>query len=145
MNSQDMSIYWNQRKGQYETNNFYGAQQQQQNPFTITADRRLKYTEEAVEEEENEEASVSIGSWLGTLFLMIIPVINIFALIGMAVSSKNENKKAFARAMILFMLVLLTVALVIMALTCDKIDYASIFDKVVNLGKTIFAKVKGLI
>ena len=25
-----MSIYWNQRKGQYETNNFYGAQQQQQ-------------------------------------------------------------------------------------------------------------------
>ena len=99
MNSQDMSIYWNQRKGQYETNNFYGAQQQQQNPFTITADRRLKYTEEAVEEEENEEASVSIGSWLGTLFLMIIPVINIFALIGMAASSKNENKKAFARAM----------------------------------------------
>ena len=29
MNCQDMSIYWNQRKGQYETNNFYHYNRQE--------------------------------------------------------------------------------------------------------------------
>ena len=141
MNSQDMSIYWNQRKGQYETNNFY---QEQQNPFTITADRRLKYTEETIEEEDEIESSVSIGGWFATILLLVIPGVNIITLLAMAFGSKNENKKAFARALVLFILVSVTALLVIMAFTCDKINYASIIEKVFDLVNVLFIKVKGL-
>ena len=144
MNSQDMSIYWNQRKGQYETNNFY---QEQQNPYTITADRRLKYTtEEIVEENEvDSEASISIAGWFATILLLAIPGVNVIAVLAMAFTSKNENKKAFARAMVLFILITITVILVIMALTCDKVNYASIIEKFADLIKVLFIKMKGVI
>lgn len=144
MSSQDMSIYWNQRKGQYETNNFY---QEQQNSFTITADRRLKYTTEEIAEEDeaDREAAVSIAGWFATILLIAIPGVNIITVLAMAFGSKNENKKAFARAMVLFTLITITAILVIMALTCDKVNYASIIEKFADLIKVLFIKMKGVL
>ncbi|MBE5935715.1 MAG: hypothetical protein E7262_07985 [Lachnospiraceae bacterium] len=143
MNSQDMNIFWNQSKGQYETNDFY---QDVQHPFTITADSRLKYKEEIIEDEEEDdmsEASVSIASWFGMMIMMLIPGVNVLGTLIMAFASKNENKKSFARAVVLVTLICMTVILVFMALTCDKIDYKSIFDKIFDFMKVVFVKVKG--
>ena len=145
MNSQDMSIYWNQRKGQYETNDFY---QEVQNPFTITADNRLRYQEKSeptevrgtydVKEQDNE---VSIASWLGTIIMMLIPGINVFGIIIMAFGAKNENKKSFARAVVLVSLIVITAALIFMALTCEKIDYTGLLDKALAVAKPLAGKV----
>ena len=146
MSAQDMSIYWNQRKGQYETNDFY---QEVQHPFTITADRRLKYKEEVLDTEEEKEdmseSSVSIASWLGTMIMMLIPGVNVIGVLALAFGSKNENKKSFARAMVLITLIILTVVLVFMALTCDRIEYGSIFDKIIDYAKVILLKVKSVL
>ena len=146
MNSQDMSIYWNQRKGQYETNDFY---QEVQHPFTINADRRVNYKEEIIENDDEKdeisESSVSIASWFGMMVLMLIPGVNVISVLAIAFGSKNENKKSFARAFILIALITMTLLLAFMALTCDKIDYKSIFDKVIDFSKVILVKIKTLI
>ena len=146
MNSQEMNIYWNQSKGQYETNDFY---QSVQHPFTITADNRLKYQEETLDSDKDSddlsEESVSIASWFGTMVLLLIPGLNIIAALIMSFAAKNENKKAFARALVLITLVCITLMLVVMALTCDKIDYKSIIDKVLDFSKLMLVRVKNVI
>ena len=144
MNSQEMNIYWNQSKGQYETNDFY---QSIQHPFTITADNRLKYQEQTLEDDKEDlsEESVSIASWFGTMVLLLIPGLNVFVALIMSFAAKNENKKAFARALVLITLVCMTLMLVVMALTCDKIDYKSIIDKVLDFAKLMFLRVKNLL
>lgn len=145
MNSQEMNIYWNQSKGQYETNDFY---QSIQHPFTITADNRLKYQEQKVEEDTDSddvsEESVSIASWFGTMVLLLIPGVNVLVALIMSFAAKNENKKAFARALVLITLVCITLLLVFMALTCDKIEYKSIIDRGLEFAKLMFARVKNL-
>ena len=136
MQAEDMSIYWNQRKGQYETNNFYT---EDNNTFTRTADKRLMYQEtdhtEVLDEEAAETREVPLLSWFGTLILCSIPGINIVALIAMAAGSKDASKKAFARAMIILSLLMITLLMVFMALTCDKMDYAAMIDSIINIGK----------
>ena len=136
MQAEDMSIYWNQRKGQYETNNFYT---EDNNTFTRTADKRLMYTETDQTEvlTETAETHVPMMSWFGTLVLCAIPGVNIVSMIAMAAGSKDVAKKAFARAMIILTLLMVTLVLVFMALTCDKIDYATMFNSVVNIGKKL--------
>lgn len=147
MQAEDMSIYWNNHKGQYETNNY--NYYKQDNTFTRTADQRLKYSEttsygEEATEEVNESA-VKLESWIGTFFLLLIPVINFFVVIKMAISCKSASKKTFARAILLMTLILITLALVVMALTCDKIDYRGMLDTAMVLGRKVLTKVKGLI
>ena len=87
MQAEDMSIYWNQRKGQYETNNFYT---EDNNTFTRTADKRLMYTETDQTEvlTETAETHVPMMSWFGTLVLCAIPGVNIVAMIAMAAGSE---------------------------------------------------------
>ena len=148
MYAEDMSIYWNQSKGQYETSgyNYY----QNENSFTRTADQRLKYKESPTytgqdeEEEDNVSTPVNLGSWLGTFFLLLIPGINIFTVIIMAAASKSPTKKTFARAILLFSLIVITLALIFMVFTCDKIDYKAIFDKIPALGNKLSDVIKRL-
>ena len=147
MQAEDMSIYWNQRKGQYETNNY--NYYKQDNTFTRTADQRLRYSETtAYQEEEKEtvdENQVKMGSWIGTFFLLLIPVVNIIALIKMAISCKSASKKSFARAVLFMGLICITIGLVFVALTCDKIDYTVYMDKVMVIVNKIVGVVKRLI
>lgn len=144
MQAEDMSIYWNQHKGQYETNsyNYY----KQDNTFTRTADQRLRYSETtAYQEEEKEtvdENAVKMGSWIGTFFLLLIPVVNIIALIKMAISCKSASKKSFARAVLFMGLICITIGLVFVALTCDKIDYTVYMDKVMVIVNKIVGVAK---
>lgn len=149
MYAEDMSICWNQSKGQYEANgyNYY----QNDNSFTRTADQRLKYKEstsftcEENDEDDKKESSVNLGSWLGTFMLLLLPGINIISIIVMAVSSKSETKKTFARAILLFSLILITLALIFMVFTCDKIDYKQIFDSVLALFNKMLGVIKRII
>ena len=147
MQAEDMSIYWNQHKGQYETNNY--NYYKQDNTFTRTADQRLRYSETtAYQEEEKEtvdENQVKMGSWIGTFFLLLIPVVNIIALIKMAISCKSASKKSFARAVLFMGLICITIGLVFVALTCDKIDYTVYIDKVMALVSKIPGVVKRFI
>ena len=53
MQAQDMSIFWNINKGQYETNNY--NYYKNDNSFTRTADQRIKYKEETSYTEEIAE------------------------------------------------------------------------------------------
>ena len=92
--------------------------------------------------EEISETSVSIGGWLGTMMLMLVPGINIIAILAMAFGSKNENKKAFARAVVLVTLLCITVALVGMALTCNKFDYGALFEEMFSFVKALINKIK---
>ncbi len=144
MQAEDMSIYWNQRKGQYETNNhnYY----KQDNTFTRTADQRLRYSETTSYQEEEKEVidenAVKMGSWLGIFFLLLIPVVNIIVLIKMAISCKSASKKSFARAALLMGLICITIGLVFVALTCDKIDYAVYMDKAMVIVNKIAGGVK---
>ena len=149
MYAEDMSIRWNQSKGQYETNgyNYY----QNDNSFTRTADQRLKYKESApfTREDDFEDAendsSVNLGSWLGTFILLLLPGINVISLIVMAIGSKSQTKKTFARAILLFSLILVTLTLIFMVFTCDKIDYKQIFDSILALGSKILGVIKRII
>ena len=147
MQAEDMSIYWNQRKGQYETNNY--NYYKQDNTFTRTADQRLRYSETtAYQEEEKEtvdENQVKMGSWIGTFFLLLIPVVNIIALIKMAISCKSASKKSFARAVLFMGLICITIGLVFVALTCDKIDYTVYMDKVMVIVNKIVGVAKRFI
>ena len=147
MQAEDMSIYWNQRKGQYETNNY--NYYKQDNTFTRTADQRLRYSETtAYQEEEKEtvdENQVKMGSWIGTFFLLLIPVVNIIALIKMAISCKSASKKSFARAVLFMGLICITIGLVFVALTCDKIDYTVYMDKAMVIVNKIVGVVKRFI
>ena len=132
MHAEDMSIFWNQNKGQYESNgqNFYANE----SAYTRTADQRLKYKESTTYSEEKDtddtscEEAVKLESWLGTFILMLIPVVNVITILKLAISSKSQSKKSFARAILLLSLILLTLTLIFMVLTCDKIDYKSFFD-----------------
>ena len=147
MQAQDMSIFWNSNKGQYETNNY--NYYKNDNTFTRTADQRIKYKEETsyteeIDEEENE-AIVQMESWIGTFFLLLIQGVNVIALIKMAISCKSASKKTFARALLLMGLILITLALIFMALTCNKIDYTGLLERTMSFGKSVFVKVKGLI
>ncbi len=57
---------------------------------------------------------MSMGSWVGTMLLMIIPIVNIILLIVWAVSStENPNKRNFARAYLIIFAVLLVLWLII--------------------------------
>ena len=147
MQAEDMSIYWNQRKGQYETNNY--NYYKQDNTFTRTADQRSRYSETTAyqekEAEEVDENAVKMGSWLGTFFLLLIPVVNIIALIKMAISCKSASKKSFARAVLFMGLICITIGLVFVALTCDKIDYTVYMDKAMVIVNKIVGVVKRLI
>ena len=147
MQAEDMSIYWNQHKGQYETNNY--NYYKQDNTFTRTADQRSRYSETtAYQEEEAEEVdenAVKMGSWLGTFFLLLIPVVNLIVLIKMAISCKSASKKSFARATLFMGLICITVVLVFIALTCDKIDYTVYIDKVMALVSKITGVAKRFI
>lgn len=147
MQAEDMSIYWNQHKGQYETNNY--NYYKQDNTFTRTADQRLRYSETtAYQEEEKEtvdENQVKMGSWIGTFFLLLIPVVNIIALIKMAISCKSASKKSFARAVLFMGLICITIGLVFVALTCDKIDYTVYMDKVMVIVNKIVGVAKRFI
>lgn len=147
MQAEDMSIYWNQHKGQYETNNY--NYYKQDNTFTRTADQRLRYSETtAYQEEEKEtvdENQVKMGSWIGTFFLLLIPVVNIIALIKMAISCKSASKKSFARAVLFMGLICITIGLVFVALTCDKIDYTVYMDKAMVIVNKIVGVAKRFI
>lgn len=49
---------------------------------------------------------ISTGGWIGTLLLMFIPIVNIILLIVWAASSdENPNRRNFARAYLVMMLV----------------------------------------
>ena len=138
MQAEDMSIYWNQHKGQYETNNY--NYYKTDNTFTRTADQRQKYSETTSyqeEVEEEDENAVKMGSWIGTFVLLLIPVVNLIVIIKMAISCKSASKKSFARALLFMGLICITLVLVFMALTCEKIDYRGYFDTfmvIVNKG-----------
>ena len=147
MQAEDMSIYWNQHKGQYETNNY--NYYKQDNTFTRTADQRSRYSEtiayQEKEAEEVDENAVKMGSWVGTFFLLLIPVVNIIALIKMAISCKSASKKSFARAVLFMGLICITIGLVFVALTCDKIDYTVYMDKAMVIVNKIVGVAKRFI
>lgn len=141
MHAEDMSIFWNQSKGQYEPK--VHTVYDNDNSFTKTADQRLRYSEQISYSEANydddntSEESIKLGAWLGTFTLMIIPGINVISIIIWAISSKSPSKKSFARALLLFSLILITLALIFMVLTCEKIEYSDIFNRFISLGSKL--------
>jgi hypothetical protein len=68
---------------------------------------------------------------------MIIPGVNVISIIIWAISSKSPSKKSFARALLLFSLILITLALIFMVLTCEKIEYSDIFNRFISLGSKL--------
>lgn len=58
---------------------------------------------------------LSMGSWVGTLLLMFIPLVNIILLIVWAVSNtENPNRRNFARAyLIMFAISLVLIAIIL--------------------------------
>jgi hypothetical protein len=57
-----------------------------------------------------KEVSVSFSSWLGTIFLMLIPVINIIVAIATSVSATAPpSKRTFARALLVVITILLLI------------------------------------
>lgn len=58
---------------------------------------------------------LSMGSWVGTLLLMFIPLVNVILLIVWAVSNtENPNRRNFARAyLIMFAISLVLIAIIL--------------------------------
>lgn len=48
---------------------------------------------------------VGIGTWIGVMILIAIPIVNIIAYIVMAVTDINQNLKNFARAGLVIMII----------------------------------------
>lgn len=58
----------------------------------------------------NEE--MSLGQWIGTIVLSIIPCVNIIMLIIWAVSAENINKKRWAQAQLIVTVVLTVISFI---------------------------------
>lgn len=70
---------------------------------------------------------VSTGGFFGLMFLFALPLVGWIICIVMAFSSKNENKKHFAKAMIIWMIIGLVLSLIIGALIAAAGSAASVF------------------
>ncbi len=58
--------------------------------------------------------AISTGGWLGTLLLLMIPLVNLILLIVWAASgTENPNRRNFARAYLVFMVIGIALAIVI--------------------------------
>ncbi|MCL2694703.1 MAG: hypothetical protein FWE69_00065 [Clostridiales bacterium] len=55
------------------------------------------------------EKAVSVGNWIGTFFLTLIPVVNIIMLFVWAFGAQTKSKRNYGRAM-LWMTLILAVA-----------------------------------
>ncbi len=51
---------------------------------------------------EQKKSGVSIGNWMGTQFLLIIPVVNLILLIVWAITSANRTKRNFCIAALIW-------------------------------------------
>ena len=60
---------------------------------------------------------MSVGAWVGTLILMMIPIVNLICLIVWAVSSSTEkqSRKNWAIAQLIIMLVTMVLSIVLVA------------------------------
>lgn len=59
--------------------------------------------------DEERRADMSVGSWMGTLLLMAIPVINLVPLLCWAIASKKPSKRSYAIACLIWMLIICVV------------------------------------
>lgn len=60
-----------------------------------------------------EDAPLTTGQFLGMLFLCAIPLVNIIMLLVWAFGDGNRNRKSFARAVLLFNLIVGAVSVVV--------------------------------
>lgn len=62
------------------------------------------------------EEPVGIGTWLGILFLMMIPCVNIIMLFVLAFGEGKESRKNFSKACLIFMLIWIVISFVLTVL-----------------------------
>lgn len=55
---------------------------------------------------------MTLGQWIGTLFLICIPCVNLVMLIIWAVGSGNSTRKKFAQAYLIVMVIVFVIAFV---------------------------------
>jgi hypothetical protein len=64
---------------------------------------------------EKKEVPISTGGWFGIMFLLALPALNLLLLIIWAVGGANrENKRNFARAVLLWMVIGTALSVIIM-------------------------------
>ena len=54
---------------------------------------------------------MSLGQWVGTIILSMIPCVGLILLIIWAVSSQNETKKRWAQAMLIVQVILIVITI----------------------------------
>lgn len=62
---------------------------------------------------DNKSETISLGQWMLTLLLLMIPLVNIIMLIVWAVSDTNPSKKNFARAQLIWIGISIGIAILI--------------------------------
>lgn len=58
---------------------------------------------------------ISVLNWMGTLLLCAVPGVNLVAIVCFMIFAKSPSKKAFATAMLIWMLIALVAAVVLLA------------------------------
>lgn len=81
--------------------------------------------------DDERQADMSVGSWMGTLLLLAIPVINLVPLLCWAIASEKPSKRSYAIACLIWMLI----AVVVVAL-CLILFHAPILTWIKSLIET---------
>lgn len=63
------------------------------------------------------EPPMTLGDWIITMLLTAIPIVNIILMIYWAISAKNTSKKNYARAFIIFTLVVIVLSVLLSGCT----------------------------
>ncbi len=59
---------------------------------------------------EQKKSGVSIGNWMGALFLLAIPVVNLIMLVVWAITSSNRTKRNYCIATLIWIAIIVVIS-----------------------------------
>jgi heme/copper-type cytochrome/quinol oxidase subunit 2 len=83
-----------------------------------------------MEKYETEQVT-SIGNWIGTFFLLSIPVVNVILSIIWAVSAKSKSKRNYFRAYLVMFAIFAVISIIVLIALGSAA--AGLFEKLGNL------------
>ncbi|MCR5609924.1 MAG: hypothetical protein K6G26_12770 [Lachnospiraceae bacterium] len=90
-----------------------------------------------------EEPHLTVGQWILTWMVLVIPVVNFIMLIYWSFKDTNPTRKTFARGTIFWVLVMITLSLVFMVVFYDTFNYATFFEKQFKVIRYAIKKISG--
>ncbi|MBR2805491.1 MAG: hypothetical protein IKE18_01780 [Oscillospiraceae bacterium] len=100
----------------YNSNNQYNQNQQGQYKQPYAYQQNYQYQQpypQPYQYQQQAEAPLTVGQWVGTLLLMLIPVVNTVMLFVWAFGNGHKDRSNFAKAELIISLILVAISIVL--------------------------------